>query len=140
MLRPFILFFSIVSISWWLQFTEAFHFSFEPPADKTVKLRLQQDTAAGTIKVYRVDTKENILTQNALPDFRPYMHPIATPDGKGVLTEYSPGHHKHQTGLYWGFTRVNGRDYFHNPSGGYWKRIAVRMICLLYTSPSPRDS
>ena len=39
---------------------------------------------------------------------RPYIHPIVSPDGKGILTEYSPGHHKHQTGLYWGFTRING--------------------------------
>ncbi len=66
-----------------------------------------------------------ILTQNARPDARPYLHPIAAPDGKGVLTEFSPEHHKHQTGLYWGFTRVNGRDYFHNPQGEYWRRVSA---------------
>ena len=38
------------------------------------------------------------------------MHPIVSPNGKGLFTEYSPGHHKHQTGIYWGFTRVNGSD------------------------------
>src|SRR5690606_28175423 len=42
--------------------------------------------------------------------------------------EFSPGHHKHQTGLYWGFTRVNGRDYFHNPTGDYWKKIAANIV------------
>ena len=55
-------------------------------------------------------------------DHRPYLHPIISPDGKGVLTEYSPGHHKHQTGLYWGFTRINGtgadeetlKEWFYN--------------------------
>ncbi len=44
------------------------------------------------------------------------------------MTEYSPGHHKHQTGLYWGFTRVNGRDYFHHPDDGYWKRVSADII------------
>ena len=39
------------------------------------------------------------------PTHGPYLHPIAAPDGKGVVTEFSPEHHKHQTGLYWGFTR-----------------------------------
>ena len=70
---------------------------------------------AGTLSIYRTGRREAILTQNARPDARPYLHPIAAPDGTGVVTEFSPEHHKHQTGLYWGFTRLNGRDYFHNP-------------------------
>ena len=53
------------------------------------------------------------------------IHPIAAPDGKGLVTEFSPEHHKHQTGLYWGFTRLNGRDYFHNPTGDYWRRVSA---------------
>jgi hypothetical protein len=55
-------------------------------------------------------------------DGRPYVHPIMAPDGKGELTEYSPDHHKHQTGLYVGFTRINGRDYFHNRGTDYWRQ------------------
>ena len=97
-----------------------------PPAE--VRLRIEQDQKAGTISVFRVATKERLLTQNAKADFRPYLHPIAAPDGKGILTEYSPGHHKHQTGLYWGFTRVNGRDYFHHPQGDYWRRVSANVI------------
>ena len=91
-------------------------------------LTLRQDDAANTISVYRENGKEAILTQNARPDFRPYLHPIVSPDGKGVLTEFSPAHHKHQTGLYWGFTKVNGRDYFHNPSNGYWRKVSDKVI------------
>ena len=87
-------------------------------------LTLRQDAATHTISVYRDNVAAPILTQNAKPDFRPYLHPIVSPDGKSVLTEFSPGHHKHQTGLYWGLTRLNGRDYFHNPSNGYWRRIS----------------
>lgn len=87
-----------------------------------------QDTQQYTIKVFRSGEDTALVTQHARPDFRPYLHPITAPDGKGELTEYSPGHHKHQTGLYWGFTRVNGRDYFHHPEGAYWKRIGANVM------------
>ena len=88
-------------------------------------LRIAQDAKAGTITVLRAGRRGAIVTQNAPPDARPYIHPIAAPDGKGVLTEFSPEHHKHQTGLYWGFTRLNGRDYFHNRQGDYWRRVSA---------------
>ena len=94
----------------------------------TKGLRIEQDEKAGTIAIYHMDGKSPILVQHAKPGFRPYLHPIVAPDGKGVLTEYSPGHHKHQTGLYWGFTRVNGRDYFHHPESDYWKRVSAKVI------------
>ncbi|HMI03848.1 MAG TPA: DUF6807 family protein, partial [Pedobacter sp.] len=87
-----------------------------------VALEVHQDEKSGTISVLKADSKAIILTQNAGENFRPYIHPIAAPDGKGILTEFSPEHHKHQTGLYWGLTSVNGRNYFANPGNGYWKR------------------
>lgn len=93
-----------------------------------VSLRLVQDDNAGTISVFRKGSDKAIVTQNAKSDFRPYLHPLVAPDGKGVLTEYSPGHHKHQTGIYWGFTRVNGRDYFHNPGGDYWRKVSAEIL------------
>jgi len=98
------------------------------PLACAAELSLRQDSAAHTIAVHRAGTAPPILTQHARPDFRPYLHPLVAPDGKGVLTEYSPGHHKHQTGLYWGFTRVNGRDYFHNPANDHWRRVAVAPV------------
>jgi hypothetical protein len=82
----------------------------------------------GSIEVQREGDDTPILTQVAKEDFRPYIHPILSPDGKGILTEYSPGHHKHQTGLYWGFTNVNGRDYFHHNEGDYWQKVAANLI------------
>ena len=91
-------------------------------------LQVRQDTEAGTISIYRVGEDEPILTQNARPDFRPYIHPIVAPDGRGVLTEYSPEHHKHQTGLYWGFTQVNGRDYFHHPEETHWRLVSAMVM------------
>ena len=103
---------------------------FSPKNLKTDEVRLEalQDEKSGTITIQRTDTKQTILTQNAGEDFRPYIHPIASPDGKSTLTEFSPEHHKHQTGLYWGLTDVNGRNYFANPGNGYWKRVAARVI------------
>ena len=99
------------------------------------------------IKVYSTRSSKPVVTQHIRPDHRPFLHPIYPPDGVGELTEYSPGHHPHQTGLYWGFTRINGseidnkivdewfyrsdkpvdikdqigRDFFHNPGGDYWR-------------------
>ncbi|MGI9545560.1 MAG: PVC-type heme-binding CxxCH protein, partial [Cyclobacteriaceae bacterium] len=101
--------------------------SFGTAADETI-LRVIEDPEAGTIAIYRQDGKDPIVTQNARPDFRPYLHPIVAPDGQGLVTEYSPGHHKHQTGLYWGFTRVNGRDFFHHPEGDYWQKESAQII------------
>ena len=77
-------------------------------------LVVKQNKELGTIEVYRADGKLPIVTANARQDHRPYIHPIISPDGKGPVTEYSPGHHKHQTGLFWGFTRVNGNFDMHS--------------------------
>ena len=111
------------------------------------------------IDVFRDDLPDPILTQHAIPDHRPFLHPIVAPDGIGELTEYSPGHHPHQTGLYWGFTRVNGmdidpdtlkewfykpdkpadiqkqigRDFFHHPGGEYWQRVSADVLAAAGT-------
>jgi putative membrane-bound dehydrogenase-like protein len=88
-------------------------------------LRIAHDEQAGTLSVYRPASADPVIVQNAQAGVRPYLHPIAAPDGKGVLTEYRPAHHTHQTGLYWGFTRLNGRDYFHNGQADYWRRVSA---------------
>ena len=97
-------------------------------AAQSTSLEIRQDEKAQSISVFREGQKEPILTQNARADFRPYLHPIVAPDGKGLVTQYSPGHHRHQTGIYWGFTRVNGRDYFHHPEGTHWKRVSASIV------------
>ncbi|WP_339713819.1 PVC-type heme-binding CxxCH protein [Cyclobacterium amurskyense] len=92
-------------------------------------LIVKLDESNQQVQVFRKgDLKTPLLTQVAETDFRPYIHPIVAPDGKGILTEKSPNHHKHQTGIYWGFTRVNQRDFFHNPGGDYWKKVAVNVL------------
>ncbi|MGK0139914.1 MAG: putative membrane-bound dehydrogenase-like protein, partial [Algoriphagus sp.] len=126
----------------------------ESQKNDSKKLRLVQNDKDETISVFREDEKEALVTQNAKLDFRPFLHPVMSPDGKSALTEYSPGHHKHQTGLYWGFTRVNGsgapmdsvkkyfyqkddlpemqekigRDFFHHPEGDHWRRVSMSVL------------
>ena len=129
--------------------------SGEIKSEGPVKLRIEQDEAAGILTVFRQGGNDPIVTQIAEQDHRPFLHPIVAPDGKGELTEYSPGHHKHQTGLYWGFTRVNGqtsvskdilnewfynpdkpeaiaraigRDYFHHYQGDSWRRESFSVV------------
>lgn len=80
------------------------------------------------VMVERAPGTQPILVQVALPDHRPFLHPITAPDGKGTVTQYAPNHHKHQTGIFYGFTNVNGRDYFHHPEGSYWQRVSVNVI------------
>ncbi|MEO6149727.1 MAG: PVC-type heme-binding CxxCH protein, partial [Mucilaginibacter sp.] len=121
MLKSFLLFISFITLLW---------FGPKNLAERTdnIDLVVQQDESAGTITVSRADNKEVVLTQTAKENFRPYIHPIMSPDGKSTLTDFSPAHHKHQTGLYWGLTSVNGRNYFTNPGEGYWKRVSARIL------------
>ena len=94
-----------------------------PASGQETKLEARS-VEAGGVAIHRAGQAWPLLVQNAPPDVRPWIHPIVAPDGKGILTEESPSHHKHQTGLFFGFTRVNGRDYFHKRGGDYYRRKA----------------
>lgn len=80
-----------------------------------------------SVTIVRSDRGDTVLVHNVGQEFRPYLHPIMAPDGQVSVTEFSPDHHRHQTGLYWGFTRLNGRDYFHHPEGDYWTKVSVNV-------------
>lgn len=111
----------------------------------------QSDTA---LRIFRKSDTMALVTQNIKPGFRPFIHPVIAPGSKAELTEFSPKHHQHQTGLYWGFTRVNGtgaqpeeletwfydpekpddirqkigRDFFHNPGSDYWQKDTAQVL------------
>lgn len=89
---------------------------------------LQAELKGDQIVVSREGSDRPILVQNASADFRPYIHPLVAPDGRGELTQFRPSHHRHQTGLYWGFMRANRRDYFYHPEGDYWQRQSSRVV------------
>jgi hypothetical protein len=90
-------------------------------------LLVKVDKANGRISIHRL-SGDTILVQNAKSNERPFIHPIIAPDGKGVLTEYRPRHHPHQTGIYWGFKLLNGRDYFMKWQGDYWRKISDTVL------------
>lgn len=91
-------------------------------------LRAEQDEASQTIKIYRADGKDPIVTVNVRRDARPYLHPIVAPDGHGIMTEYRPAHHLHQTGIYWGFKYINNRDFFMKWEGDHYRRISAKIV------------
>jgi hypothetical protein len=90
--------------------------------------RIRQAENGSKFEVFRDKGADPILTQVALPDARPYIHPVVAPDGKGLVTEYRPAHHLHQTGIFWGLKLVNGRDFFMKWQSDYYRRISARVL------------
>ncbi len=91
-------------------------------------LHIEQDEKCRVIKVYRGNSQAPILVANAYEDTRPYIYPIVSPDGKGLLTEFRPWHHPHQMGIFWGFKYINGRDFFMKWQGNYYRRVSASVI------------
>jgi len=100
----------------------------QPKPVATTPLQIKQDITLGSISIFRKNETTPILTHMANPDERPYIHPIVAPDGNGVLTEYRPDHHPHQTGIYWGLKRVNERDYFMQWNRDYWRIVSATVL------------
>lgn len=102
--------------------------SFAQKKQQAGALTIKRDATDTAFYVYRKNVKDPILTQIIKKEERPYIHPIVAPDGKGVITEFRPGHHLHQTGIYWGLKRVNGRDYFMKYKSDYWRYVSTKVI------------
>jgi len=107
-----------------------------------------------TFRVSAQNGKIPLVTQNSKSGFRPYMHPSLAPGSDISLTQFSPGHHKHKTGLFLGFNRVNetvinkkdlykwfynlkkpdsiakmvGRDFYHYPDGDHWQKVSAEVF------------
>ena len=62
---------------------------------------------------------------------RPYLHPVRDPVGRVVLTEDRPADHPWQHGIFTGFHRVNGVNYWKEDEG---KQRFVRLLDLRETS------
>jgi hypothetical protein len=91
-------------------------------------LRAEQDEASQTIKIYHANGKDPVVTVNVRHDARPYLHPIVAPDGRGIMTEYRPPHHLHQTGVFWGFKYINNRDFFMKWEGDNYRRVSAKVV------------
>ncbi len=80
------------------------------------------------IEIFKSSFKNPVLTQNVRPDMRTYLHPVLLPDGKGVLTQVHPDHHPHQTGIYWGLKKVNGRDFFIKSGETHYRKVSAKVL------------
>ena len=76
-----------------------------------------------SVAMYRIGTKTPLLVQRSEDGARPCLHPLMAPDLDGVLTEFSPDHHHHQTGVFVGLAQVNGKSWFHRTREGAFHRI-----------------
>src|SRR5204863_9557073 len=61
------------------------------------------------------------------PNSRPYLHPVRDASGRVVLTEDKPADHPWQHGIFTGFHRVNGFNYWKEDQG---KQRFVRLLDL----------
>ena len=61
------------------------------------------------------------------PNSRPYLHPVRDASGRVVLTEDRPADHPWQHGIFTGFHRVNGFNYWKEDEG---KQRFVRLLDL----------
>ena len=67
------------------------------------------------------------------PQLRPYLHPLRDPSGRVVLTEDRPDDHPWQHGIFTGFHRVNGFNYWKEDQG---KQRFVRLLGGRAAAPS----
>ena len=93
---------------------------------QTFEIRIDENKEL--LQVFKKGVSVPLVIQNATRGMRPYLHPVRTPDGKGVLSEIHPSHHLHQTGIYWGLKNVNGRDYFMNSGEDYYQYQSLRVL------------
>jgi putative heme-binding domain-containing protein len=121
----------------------------QPPADKSAKLipgapdipkQNEPTKPSGRIKV---ESKDKSLVVRAQPagkgdwielatyvmetNSRPYLHPLRDASGQVVLTEDRPADHPWQHGIFTGFHRVNGFNYWKEDEG---KQRFVRLLDL----------
>ena len=103
-------------------------------ADANVQVKEEK---SGGIAIYRPTLDKPLLVFHAPVDARPYLHPLLAPDGHGVLTEFSPGHHKHQTGIYCGLILGGFAGYVADaPQLGWrWAFGAAGLVGLAYALP-----
>lgn len=80
------------------------------------------------IEIFKSSLENPVITQNVKKDMRTYIHPVLPPDGKGVFTEIHPDHHPHQTGIYWGLKKVNGRDFFMKNGKTHYQKISAEVL------------
>lgn len=83
------------------------------------KLRIEREPSKLRILFRKSATDEwtELMTYVTDPALRPYLHPVRDPFGRVVLTENRPDDHPWQHGIFTGFHRVNGFNYWKEDEG-----------------------
>src|ERR1051326_2130218 len=90
-------------------------------AAATNEARIQVERAEHSLRIRaRVPGKEQwceLATFVMDPKLRPYLHPLRDASGRILLTEDKPADHPWQHGIFTGFHRVNGFNYWKEDEG-----------------------
>jgi hypothetical protein len=83
------------------------------------RLKLARDEQRLNVRarIGNSDSELDLATFVIDPQLRPYLHPLRDPSGRVVLTEDRPADHPWQHGIFTGFHRVNGFNYWKEDEG-----------------------
>ena len=95
-----------------------------PPRSSPLKLEKQNDRLIISIQPAAGQSTE-LATYQMSPGTRPYLHPVKDASGRITLTEDRPADHPWQHGIFTGFHRVNGLNYWKEDEG---KQRFVRLL------------
>src|SRR6266542_1088305 len=98
-------------------------------ADDEARIKVERSEQSLRIRA-RVPGKEQwceLATFVMDPKLRPYLHPLLDASGRVVLTEDKPADHPWQHGIFTGFHRVNGFNYWKEDEG---QQHFVRLLDL----------
>jgi putative heme-binding domain-containing protein len=105
----------------------------KPPTKPTSRLKMESSEKRIVVRA-RLPAQEDwseLATYVMEPGGRPYLHPVRHPSGQIVLTEDRPADHPWQHGIFTGFHRVNGINYWKEDEG---KQRFVRLLDQKETS------
>ena len=90
---------------------------------KLVPTGFEVEDRGDSVAMYRIGTDVPLLVQRCEAGARPCLHPLMAPDLDGAVTEFSPDHHHHQTGVFFGVPELNGESWFHRSREGAFQRV-----------------
>src|SRR5207249_1014939 len=100
-----------------------------PGHDRQQHLKVEKGDRKLIVRVRRPGANAwvDLVTYMTDPSGRPYLHPVHDPSGRTILTEDRPADHPWQHGIFTGFHRVNGLNYWKEDQG---RQRFVRLLDL----------
>ncbi|HEV8605457.1 MAG TPA: PmoA family protein [Tepidisphaeraceae bacterium] len=91
------------------------------PVDNNARIKAERADGRLDILARGPDQKQkqwiDLASFNMKENARPYLHPVRDATGKVILTEDKPADHPWQHGIFTGFHRVNGFNYWKEDQG-----------------------